>query len=237
MHRFLQGASSLSNSSPSLPCISEEDEYKPLQGRSCSSVIEEKLGGDRSKVVMRVAVGISLLLLFSCALFNQNNDRYRRLSSVQHHPRPTRTLLFDDGTLSTPQSGGQDSLCDYLTQSSRRHTSVKMIHVYFDEFKIKDYLGAKLIANAAQVPLVMSGVNLRALVDQAYRIGPIPKDHGKQWTVEHLCQRCTLPLCQDHLHLLPPALQKLPFVQTLEKLERDESVGAAHTKLMNKTLP
>jgi hypothetical protein len=153
-----------------------------------------------------VVIGITFILLISSSLLlHERNmqDSYRRLSPH----RPPKTLLLDDGTLSTPQHGLGDTLCDYFTQSSKRHTEIKTIHLDLKELKMEDYLGAKLIANAAQVPLLVTGNNVRGLRHQAFRVGPAPKDHGKTWTANYLCQRCTMPLCQDHLHLLPEAVQ------------------------------
>lgn len=200
MHRLLKAITPLHSSSLSLPSLPEHGVYIPNKN-PLIAFFEKRLGSEKSrKAAMGVTFLITAVLLFSCALLLQQNDIRRRLSLR----RASRTLLFDDGTLYTNQRGN-DSPCDYLTNTSKRHTDVKFIHINFEEFEMQDYLGAKLIANAAQVPLILSG-NLKeaaALYDNAaYRVGPIPTDHGKKWPAKQLCQRCTMPLCQDYIHLL-----------------------------------
>jgi hypothetical protein len=200
MNRFLNAIAPFNNSNLSLPSLPEHHVYSPNEN-PCIAFFERRLKNEKSR---KAAIGMMFLvtavLLLSCALLVQQNGFRRRLSLR----RASRTLLFDDGTLYTNQRGN-DSPCDYLTNTSKRHTDVKFIHINFDEFDMQDYLGAKLIANAAQVPLILSG-NLKeaaALYDNAaYRVGPIPTDHGKKWPATQLCQRCTTPLCQDYIHLL-----------------------------------
>lgn len=189
-------------SSSSLPSLPEHDIYRPNQ-YSCTAFFDKHLGPERSR---KAAIGalflITTIFLFSSVAAVQQQDRRRRLGLR----RAPRTLLFDDGTLYANQGPGNDSICDYLTHDSKRHTDITSIHINFDEFNMEDYLGAKLIANAAQVPLIISGNNLGDAASRyataAYRIGPIPVDHGMLWPVEHLCNRCTAPLCKDYIHLL-----------------------------------
>jgi hypothetical protein len=197
-------------SDAAIPNVFEKIESTRLQNLAMSTIMPwiGRVKNDKTirfRLALTVIVITFTLLASSSFLLHTRNmhESYRRLSPH----RPPKALLLDDGTLSTPQHGLGDTLCDYFTQSSKRHTEIKTIHLELKELKMQDYLGAKLIANAAQVPLLVTGSNVKGLMHQAFRVGPAPKDHGKTWTAKYLCQRCTMPLCQDHLHLLPEAKQ------------------------------
>lgn len=193
---------SFNGSSGSLPSLPEHEVYTPQ--RKLWGLIDKGRDDDTSRnVVISVLVATSLLLLCSTILTPSPDNR--RLSTLS-----VRTVLFDDGTLYTPQNN-TESLCEYFTQTSRQHTIVRRIHLHFEGFNLEDYLGSKLIADAARVPLHLSedfGNGASKVSSEALRVGRRPADHGKVWGVEQLCQLCRRSLCQDYLHLVPKADQQ-----------------------------
>mmetsp|Transcript_22093 Transcript_22093/g.33389 ORF Transcript_22093/g.33389 Transcript_22093/m.33389 type:complete len:214 (-) Transcript_22093:89-730(-) len=194
----------------SLPSLPENEVYTP---ESLSWLREPQSNDNRpTKKVMAASAFVLCSLALLSVANNDGSSLRRRLTATTHKrnspnvPAITkRTLLFDDGTLFTPQHGEEDSemsLCEYLTQTSRRHTAVKQIQLHFDHYDLDDYLGAKLIANSAQVPLVLSGKIPEDITKEKSQVGPLPADNGKELRVQELCQQCEKRLCSDNLHLL-----------------------------------
>jgi hypothetical protein len=184
----------------SLPSLPENEVYDPDEELpQVSSVRSMKRGRHSRIIVVPKLIAFSSLLIW-CATSRLSSRGYRRLTSSAS----SRTLLFDDGTLYAPQYG-DNSLCEYLTHTSRRHTEIKKIHLHIDSFNLEDYLGVKLIANAAQVPLEVSGILPQRGDDptrDSRRVGHQPQVDGKNLSPKDLCRMCATPLCQDYLHLL-----------------------------------
>jgi len=214
-------SSSTSVSTLSLPSLPENDVYTPESFAWFRKGDDAKLSFAMDGKSKR-ALGIGMLIIFTLVVFSLANDDnssnstslYRRnlLKGTHNIPEGSRrrTLLFDDGTLFTPQQQdgieSKKSLCAYFTQTSRRHTDIKRIQLHIDNYNQEDYLGAKLIANAAQLPLLLSGniptKEMELLQQDAFRVGQVPSDHGKEWNVNRLCEACNEQLCRDKLYLL-----------------------------------
>mmetsp|Transcript_1002 Transcript_1002/g.1254 ORF Transcript_1002/g.1254 Transcript_1002/m.1254 type:complete len:244 (+) Transcript_1002:82-813(+) len=205
----------------SLPSLPENDAYTPENFAWFQKGDDEKLTFATNEKSKRALV-IGMLIIFTLvAFFIANNGNNSDSTSLYHqnllkgtHNIPEesrkRPLLFDDGTLFTPQQQDRvestKSLCAYFIHTSRRHTNIKRIQLHINSYNKEDYLGAKLIANAAQLPLLLSGnippKEKKFLQEDAFRVGQVPSEHGKEWNINRLCKACNEQLCRDKIFLL-----------------------------------
>lgn len=142
---------------------------------------------------------VTLMAVASCcAGYTYNANPRRRLSTTRPALRtiPKHTLLFDDGTLFTPEGAGH--LCDYFAHSKRLHTEIERLHLYLHSCQdspeqLDTYFEALLLANAAQVPFTMTcggalenSLISRLVVDNDFP-GPRPME-GRSWTASDVCR-------------------------------------------------
>ena len=159
---------------------------------------------------------------------------------------PTRTVLFDDGTLFMPQHG--ESMCQYFLDPSRSHTMIKRIHYHLNrchddvdalDSQLSEYFGASLLATAAGVPLTMTcglsfdtehGIQdtiLSRLMENTAIMEPSSFGVHGRWTPLDICQTNGASFPSGHYNVLGLSVKSIQqFMRKIIPRDEEPRIGS-----------